>query len=162
MAEEGRPPARLSALQQRQRELWEALCAASGGFEAGYLRIIAEAASGGAKAIEIVTEVEHVRTTQPDGSATVERRVLSERTKERDLLPDWRAAMEILARRNPQRWSSMQRREISGRGGSPLEAQVNVGAAAIESPTVSAAVDELLRQAAEGSVAGTDDEGNRE
>ena len=84
--------------------------------------------------------------------------VLSERTKERDLLPDSRAAIEILA--------------AAARGGGP---PCSAGRSAAEAaalwrhrstsapppsePHRGAAVDELLRQAAEGSVAGTDDEG---
>lgn len=76
MAEEGKPAPRLTALQQRQRELWEALCRATGGFEANYLRIVAQAATGGATSVEIHRTIEHVRSTQPDGSTTVESRVV--------------------------------------------------------------------------------------
>lgn len=144
MAEEGKPAPRLTALQQRQRVLWEALCRATGGFEAAYLRIIAQAATGGAKSIEVHRTIEHVRTTRPDGTIKVESRVVGEMHKERTLVPDWKAALEVLSRRAPNRWARTERVEMTGRDGNPTESQVNVGDMAVNDPVVSAAVDRLL------------------
>lgn len=67
--------------------------------------------------------------------------------KERSLVPDWKAALEVLARRAPNRWARTERVEMSGRDGAPIGQQVNVGDMAIHDPVVSAAVDRLLEEA---------------
>ena len=108
--EAGRAVAKESALVTAKREFWEATERALGQQEAGYLQVIAAAATGGATFTEVRREVEHVRL--PDGR--VEARVVRETRTEHVLRPTWQAAAWIIERRHPERWSLRGRLELSG------------------------------------------------
>jgi hypothetical protein len=141
--EAGRAVPKESALVTAQRGFWEATERAFGQQEAGYLQVIAAAATGGATFTEVRQEVEHVRL--PGGR--VEARVVRETRNEHTLRPTWQAAAWILERRHPERWALRGRLELSGPRGVAIEHQVNVGRATVEDPQVAAAVDKLLEDA---------------
>ena len=137
-AEAGRARPKLTHLQEAQLEVWEATERARGMQEAAYLGIIAAAGRGGAEYTEGQREY-----VVENG----ERKLVSERSVTKHLTPTWTAAAWILERRQPERWARRERMELTGAGGGPVESNVNVGAMAVNDPTIGAAVDRLLEAA---------------
>lgn len=143
MQAEGRALPRLSAIQERKLAFLSAVQKARGRAVPSYLQQIAKAATGGGTAIEVTREYEQV--TAADGTTTV--RLVGEKRKEITLRPTWQAAAWWLERTHPDHFARMERRELSGPGGGPIEeTRVNVGKAAVESEAVGAAVDDLLER----------------
>ena len=134
------PPAE-SSLVRRQRRFFEATTKARAAAQEVYLGRIAAAAAGRARTVEVRQEIEHVHL--PDGG--VERRVVKETRIERQQPPAWQAAAWILERRHPGEFGRKERLEVTEKG-TDIERRVNVGAAAVSDPVVSAAVDRLLAE----------------
>lgn len=146
--DEGRRPAKLTVLQERQRTFWRSVTRAKVRSIPSLLRIVVEGAAGGAEFTQVTRVVDHVRNEE---SGVVEAVVREERRKTVTLAPDPRLALDLLSRLRPSEFARTERRELTGRDGGPVEQRVNVAQAALEDPELMAAVDRLLDM--EGAVA---------